>query len=256
MKTTRKIIQINEELCDGCGQCVPSCTEGAIQVIDGKAKLVMDKYCDGLGACLGECPQGALTIIEREADDFDEEAVEAYLKTEEKVVKNQELLNIQPVQACGCPSSQIQSFGIPSSGEKVKGIEKRPGKVSELGHWPIQIRLVPANAPFLKKAHLLITADCTAVAYPNLHQDFLQGKVVMMGCPKFDPQNEYIQKFEDIFRTADIKSITVLAMEVPCCQGLPFIVEKGLQLSGKHIPVEKVIISARGEILGRERMAA
>jgi len=256
MKTTRKIIQIDEELCDGCGQCVPSCAEGAIQIIDGKAKLVADKYCDGLGACLGECPQGALTIIERDADDFDEEAVEAYLNVKDQETKNQELPNIQPGQACGCPSSQIQSFGIPSSAEKGKGIENRADNVSELRHWPIQIRLVPANAPFLKNAHLLITADCTAIAYPNFHQDFLQGKVVMMGCPKFDQPNEYIQKFADIFRTADIKGITVLAMEVPCCQGLPFIVEKGLQLAGRQVPVEKVIISARGEILSRERMAA
>jgi Fe-S-cluster-containing hydrogenase component 2 len=253
MKTTRKIIQINEELCDGCGQCVPSCAEGAIQVVDGKAKLVADSYCDGLGACLGECPQGALTIIEREADDFDEEAVEAYLNTKDQETKNQELPNIQPVQAFGCPSSQARSFGAPSSGEKGEG---RVDNVSELRHWPIQIRLVPAEAPFLKNAHLLITADCTAVAYPNFHQDLLQGKVVMMGCPKFDPQNEYVQKFADIFRIADIKGITVLAMEVPCCQGLPFIVEKALEVAGKQIPVEKVIISSRGEILSRERMAA
>ena len=248
MKTTRKIIQINEELCDGCGQCVPSCAEWAIQVVDGKAKLVADRYCDGLGACLGECPQGALTIIEREADDFDEEAVEAYLDDKDQETKNQELPNIQTLQACGCPSSQVRSFGASSSEKKSKGIEGRADNVSELRHWPIQIRLVPVKASFLKNAHLLITADCTAVAYPNFHQDLLQGKVVMMGCPKFDPQNEYIRKFTDIFRTADIKGITVLTMEVPCCQGLPFIVEKALEVAGKKIPVEKVIISARGEI--------
>lgn len=256
MKTNRKIIQINEELCDGCGQCVPSCAEGAIQVIDGKAKLVADKYCDGLGACLGECPQGALTIIEREADDFDEEAVEAYLNVKDQEANHQELENIQPVLACGCPSSQVQNFGKPSSGEKGEGIENRANNMSELRHWPVQIRLVPANAPFLKNAHLLITADCTAVAYPTFHQDLLPDKVVMMGCPKFDPHSDYIQKFADIFRTADIKGITVLIMEVPCCQGLPFLVEKGLELAGKQLPVEKVIISARGEILSRERMAA
>jgi Fe-S-cluster-containing hydrogenase component 2 len=256
MKTTRKIIQINEERCDGCGLCVPSCAEGAIQVIDGKAKLVADKYCDGLGACLGECPQGALTIIEREADDFDEEAVEAYLDTKEVETKNQELENLQTVLPCRCPSSQVQSFGKPSSADKGKNIENRAQPVSELRHWPVQIRLIPNNAPFLKNAHLLISADCTAVAYPNFHQDFLPEKVVMMGCPKFDPNNDYIKKFADIFRTADIKAVTVLIMQVPCCQGLPFIVDKGLQLAGKQIPVEKVIINERGEIVSREKMAA
>lgn len=251
MKTARKIIRIDEDLCDGCGQCVPSCAEGAIQVIDGKAKLIADRYCDGLGACLGECPQGALTIIEREADEFDEEAVEAYLNE-----KDREPRDDQPVQACGCPSSQVRSFEAPPAGQRGEGTGRRGDNASELRQWPVQIRLVPPGAPFLKNASLLITADCTAVAYPNLHRDFLPGRVIMMGCPKFDSREEYIQKLADIFGTADIQDITVLVMEVPCCQGLPFIVEKALERSGKQVPVEKVVIGPQGEILGREKRAA
>ena len=253
MKTIRKIIQIDEELCDGCGQCVPSCAEGAIQVIEGKAKLVGDRYCDGLGACLGDCPRGALTIIEREADEFDEEAVEAYLNAQAGALDDQNNLILQPTLPCGCPSSQVQQFEAPLAGVQNQGMEKKGNSVSALSHWPVQIRLVPANAPFLKDAHLLVTADCTAVAYPDLHQDFLPNKIIMMGCPKFDSQNEYIQKFADIFRTASIKGVTILIMDVPCCQGLPFMVEKGRQLSGKQLPVEKVIINSRGEIIGREK---
>jgi NAD-dependent dihydropyrimidine dehydrogenase PreA subunit len=250
MKNTRKIIQIDEDLCDGCGQCVPSCAEGAIRIIDGKAKLVADKYCDGLGACLGECPQGALTIIEREAEEFDEEAVEVYLNAREK-----EGPEDQTIPAGQCPSLQIRNFQILGPGNKEEEREKGD-HASELRHWPIQIRLIPPSAPFLKKARLLITADCTAIAVPNFHRDFLPGKVVMMGCPKFDPQNEFVQKFAEIFRTADIKDITILVMEVPCCQGLPFAVEKGLQQAGKKIPLEKIVISSQGEIVGREKLAA
>lgn len=248
MKTTRKIIQIDENLCDGCGQCVPSCAEGAIQLIEGKAKLLADRYCDGLGACLGECPQGALTIIEREADEFDEEAVEARLSMQQS--------EEPAAQACQCPSSQVRSFEAPRPGKAREALEKGEGHVSELRHWPVQIRLVPPHAPFLKNAHLLITADCTAVACPNFHRDFLRDRAIMMGCPKFDSQNEYIQKFADIFSNADIKDVTVLVMEVPCCQGLPYMVEKGLQMSGKQIPVEKVIVNSRGAIVNREKMAA
>jgi Fe-S-cluster-containing hydrogenase component 2 len=251
MKVTRKIIQINEDLCDGCGQCVPSCAEGALQLVDGKAKLVSEVYCDGLGACLGECPTGALQIMEREADDFDEHAVEEHLSS----MAEEEGPHVIPV-ASGCPSSQIKSFHEvrphAASGEAV--VEGRVE--STLTHWPVQVRLVPPSAPFLKGAHLLVVADCVPVAYPNFHQDFLKGKVVMVGCPKFDDVQGYIQKFTEIFKGAGIKSVTVLVMEVPCCQSLPIIVEKGMEKSGEKIPVEKVVISAQGEVLGRERLAA
>ena len=250
MKVMRKIIEIDEELCDGCGECVPSCAEGAIEVVDGKARVVAEKYCDGLGACMGDCPNGALKIVEREAEDFDEEAVELYLK--EKEPKPVEV----PV-ACGCPSSQVQSFIPTSPGEEtVAAVSKQTGTASALAHWPVQINLVPPNAPFLKGADLLIAADCVPVAYPHFHQDFLKGKVVMVGCPKFDDVEGYIRKFTDIFKTADIKSITTVVMEVPCCSGLPVILQRAMDAAGKRIPTEQVVISTRGKILQREKLAA
>ena len=251
MKVMRKIIEIDEELCDGCGECVPSCAEGAIEVVDGKARVVAEKYCDGLGACMGDCPNGALKIVEREAEDFDEEAVELYLKEKEQ----------KPVEvpmACGCPSTQVQTFIPTSPGrETVAGDSKQAARTaSALEHWPVQIHLVPPIAPFLKGADLLIAADCVPVAYPNFHQDFLKKKVVMVGCPKFDDVEEYIRKFTDIFKTADIKSITSVVMEVPCCSGLPVILQRAMDAAGKKIPMEQVVISTRGEILKREKRAA
>jgi len=251
MKVKRKIIEIDEELCDGCGQCVPACAEGAVQVVNGKAKLVSDKYCDGLGACLGECPNGAITMVDREAEEFDEEAVEEYLSS-----KAHEGISEEATLACGCPSTQVESF-IPSvSCQDANEPAVQASTTSALSHWPVQIRLVPASAPFLKGADLLVAADCTSVAYPNFHHDFLKGKVVMVGCPKFDDVEEYIQKFADIFTVADIKSITVVVMEVPCCSALPIIVRQGMEAAGKRIPLEEVMISTRGKILKQERLAA
>ena len=250
MEVTRKIIKIDEELCDGCGVCVPSCAEGALQVIDGKAKIIADKFCDGLGACLGECPQGALEVIEREADDFDEEAVEAHLAQTKKT----EEAKGEPMLACGCPSAGIQSFmpGGPCQGE-VSGLDESPVEESALAHWPVQITLVPPTAPFLKGADLLVLADCVPVAFPSLHRDFLKGKAVMMGCPKLDNVEPYIEKFAQIFQLAGLKSITSVIMEVPCCAGLPLVVKKGLEKSGAQIPLEEVVISTRGKILKRIR---
>lgn len=244
MKVKRKVIQIDEEKCDGCGQCVPSCAEGAIQIIDGKAKLVAEKYCDGLGACLGTCPNDALKVLERDVDEFDEKAVEEHLKTKEPLPES---------MPCGCPSAQIQTFAPHTERPEPASI---PTHESALTHWPVQIRLVPPKAPFLNGADLLVAADCTPIAYPNFHADFLKGKAVMVGCPKFDDVEAYVQKFSEIFKTGDVKSVTVVVMEVPCCQGLPFIVRKGLELAGKKIPFEKVIISSQGEILKRENLAA
>ncbi len=245
MKIIRKIIQINDELCDGCGQCVPKCAEGALKIVDGKARIVSDNLCDGLGACLGECPNGALTIIEREADDFDVHAVEQHLAAQQT---NNDKTPIPP--ACGCPSQQIQTFissSLPSG-----DMDKQPSvPVSGLSHWPIQIRLVPADAGFLKNAHLLVLADCAAVAYPRLHQELLAGKAVMMGCPKFDDTNAYIQKFKEVFAIAHIQSITIVYMEVPCCSGLPWIVKKALESNRLPIPLTEIIVSAQGEILSK-----
>ena len=251
MKVNRKIIQIDEMLCDGYGQCVPSCAEGALEIVDGKAKLVAEVYCDGLGACLGECPTGALTVVEREAEEFDEEAVEEYLREKATEASAQE-----ETMACGCPSTQIQAFAPTGSGVAVKESLSRYSQESTLAHWPVQIKLVPPTASFLKGADLLVAADCTPVAYPNFHRDFLKGKAVMVGCPKFDDASEYVEKFADVFRTARIKSVTVAVMEVPCCQGLPMIVQKGMEKSGKKIPMEKAVISPRGDLLSREKLAA
>ena len=251
MKVTRKIIEIDEDRCDGCGQCVPSCAEGAIQIIDGKARLVSEKYCDGLGACLGECPNDALRVVKREADDFDEKAVEEHLKSREE--SHEPLGGTLP---CGCPSAQIQSFAPSISCQEANEPVSYAGAASALAHWPVQIRLVPPRAPFLKGADLLVAADCTPFAYPNFHRDFLKGKVLMVGCPKFDEVEAYIQKFAEIFRAAGIRSITVVVMEVPCCSGLPIIVEKGMEIAGKRIPMEKVVISTRGEVLRRQKRVA
>jgi NAD-dependent dihydropyrimidine dehydrogenase PreA subunit len=244
MKISRKIIEIDEELCDGCGQCVPSCAEGALQIIDGKAKLVAEVYCDGLGACLGECPTGALKIIEREAEDFDEKAVEERLKELEKEGSGADKVL--------CPSAAPRILTTGTSCKTANDPVNQESSASALSHWPVQIRLVPPDAPFLKGADLLVVADCAALSYANMHRDFIAGKAVMMGCPKFDNAREYILKFTDIFNTADIKSITVPVMEVPCCQGLPVIVQKALEQSGKQIPLKKVVISRQGEVISSE----
>jgi len=244
MKVKRKIIRIDEELCDGCGACVPSCAEGAIEVVEGRARVVAEKYCDGLGACLGECPKGALSVEEREAEEFDEEAVEEHLSSQEEEEPGPGIPMAQ-----GCPSARLQTF-VPKPPGEEQAVQQ-----SALSHWPVQIRLVPPTAPFLKGANLLVAADCAPVAYPNFHRDFLRGKVVMIGCPKFDDVQGYVEKFTDIFRSANIKSVTVLDMEVPCCSALPKIVKRGMELAGKGVPLEEVVISARGEILKREKAA-
>jgi NAD-dependent dihydropyrimidine dehydrogenase PreA subunit len=243
MKIKRKIVKIDEEKCDGCGQCVIGCAEGALTVIDGKVKVISENLCDGLGACIGECPQGALQIIERQAEAFDEEAVEAHLES-----STAEEPPTAPRMACGCPSTQIQSFA-PGPATPVRSPSNRVTQPSSLSHWPVQIRLIPPNAPFLKGADLLVLADCVPVAFPGLHQELLQGRVVMIGCPKFDDAQEYVDKFAAIFKTARIKSITVVVMEVPCCSGLPAMVRKGLKAAGAQIPINRLVVSTRGQIL-------
>lgn len=244
MRVNRKIIEIDEERCDGCGNCVIACAEGALKIIDGKARVISDNLCDGLGACMGDCPQGALNIIEREAEEFDESAVENHL--ESRATRAEE----QDAMPCGCPSTQIQSFA-PTGNCQSANIPRtqEPPARSALSHWPVQIRLIPPTAPFLKGADLLVVADCVPVAFPTLHQDFLAGKAVMVGCPKFDDAQEYIDRFAEIFKTAGIKSVTTVVMEVPCCSGLPSIVKKGMEKVGVQVPSKQVTISTRGEVL-------
>jgi ferredoxin len=245
MKINRKIIEIDEEKCDGCGSCIVNCAEGALEIVNGKAKLVADRYCDGLGACLGECPTGALKIVERDAEGFDEKAVEHRLKAESPHSE-------APQMACGCPSANIQVFDKSCSCFNTPA-EMAPTQESALRHWPVQIRLVPPTAPFLRNADLLVAADCTPIAYSNFHRDFLAGKTVLIGCPKFDDAEAYIEKFAQIFTHNSVKNVTVVVMEVPCCSGLPMIVHRGMELSGKEVPMDKIVISARGDILRKEK---
>jgi len=242
MKVIRKIIEINEELCDGCGQCVPDCAEGALQIIDGKIKMLSDRYCDGLGACLEACPKDALKVIEREADEFDEEAVMELLKSRKGKEKK--------AAAATSPGLAKVKFETPCQAANKPRMDLGMAKKTDsaLSHWPVQIRLVPAQAPFLKNADLLVAADCVPVAYPHFHRDFLADRVVMMGCPKFDDVNGYIQKFVEVFEQAKPRSIKLAIMEVPCCAGMRMIVKEALKQAGQDIPMEEVIVGARGEI--------
>ena len=245
MIVTRKIIEIDEELCDGCGNCIIACAEGAIQIVEGKAKVIADKYCDGLGACLGDCPQGALKVIEREADEFDEEAVEELLKQQKE--------DKTAPAACGCPSTALKTFPTATKDHACNCANEAKahpsGGPSALGHWPVKIRLVPAGAPFLKGSDLLIAADCVPVAYPSFHKDFLKDKTVMTGCPKFDDADGYVDKLAQVFAESGIKSITTVIMEVPCCSGMPTIIKKALEKSGADLPFTEIVISAQGNII-------
>lgn len=256
MKVVRKIIQIDEDLCDGCGNCVPACAEGALEIIDGKARVIADIYCDGLGACLGECPTGALEIVERTADEFDEHAVEKMLAAKKKKEARAKPAHTVMPMAGGCPGARMMASFEAASEPAPAAPAAGPAEESALRHWPVQIMLVPPTAPFLKGADLLVLADCVPVAFPTLHRDFLRGKAVMMGCPKFDDAQAYIDKFAQIARLSGIRSITAVVMEVPCCSALPEIVKRGLAAAKAEIPMEEVVISVRGKILERRRVNA
>ena len=238
---TRKIVKIDEAKCNGCGLCIPNCAEGALQIVDGKAKLMSDKFCDGLGACLGHCPEDAITVIDREAVEFDEKAVEVHLHKQKEAQPKPEP-KPQPVFT-GCPSSRAMHFKIPET--QTEAVSNTPS-VSMLSQWPVQLKLVPVNAPYFQDADLLIAADCVPFAYPNFHQDFLKGKAVVVGCPKLDDVQYYKEKLTEIFKTNSIKSITVPYMEVPCCFGLVKVTEDAIAASGKNIPLKKVKIGIRG----------
>lgn len=263
----REVVLIDEEKCDGCGLCVPACEEGAIRIIDGKARLVADNLCDGMGACLGHCPQGAITIEHREADAFDEDAVEVHLKREPE--KRQPAahhqggcpgssfrMNVmsQPSHGGDCPSSQFARFG--GSQPPDTAASPRASQPSELMHWPVKLRLLPPHAPVLKGAKLLLAADCAPFAHADFHAELLAGHAVVIGCPKFDDLSGYLDKMVEMIRLNDLSEIAVVHMEVPCCTGLLHLALKARELSGKEVPIVDVVVSTRGDILRNQELSA
>jgi len=276
----RKIIKIDEQKCNGCGLCIPNCPEGALQIIDEKARLISDLFCDGLGACLGHCPEGAISVEEREAEDYDEKKVMKNIVKQGKNVIKAHLEHLQdhhqhqyfkeaieflkekkidvPLKQkvphtagahehgfSSCPSSQVMDL----TKEKTN-VEKGPAAngVSELRQWPVQIKLVPPSAPYFQGADLLIAADCVPFAYAGFHSQLLRGKILLVGCPKLDDAQFYTDKLGEIFKQNNIKSITCVHMEVPCCFGLLQIIKEALKFSGKDIPYKEVTIGIKGEL--------
>ena len=251
----RKIIVIDEEKCNGCGQCVTGCAEGAIQLVDGKAKLVSEVYCDGLGACIGECPVGALTLEEKEAPEYDQAAVDKHLATIGRAPHAAgHAVPAAPATPVfqGCPGSMART--LPSGGRNAAA-PACPGAAplaaptqSQLGNWPLQLSLMPIHAPYLERASLLMAADCTAFAYPDFHRHFVKGKVAIIGCPKLDDAAAYREKLARIIQTNHIEFIHVVYMEVPCCGGLVRLVQQAVADSGHKVPVKLTKIGIGGEI--------
>jgi Pyruvate/2-oxoacid:ferredoxin oxidoreductase delta subunit len=249
----RKIVEIDEERCNGCGECIPSCAEGAIQLIEGKARLVKDIYCDGLGACLGTCPQDAITVTEREAEEFDEEAAMEHVRTLErqKEVKARQA-HAQDVHG-GCPGAALMDF---AAGQAESAGTEGVDTPSALRQWPVQLMLIPPGAPFLDGTDVLLAADCVPFAYAGFHGKLLAGKKLLVGCPKLDDASFYADKLAEILRQSDIRSLTIAHMEVPCCYGLVALAKRALAQSGKSIPVEDVTIAVQGEVLSRQSLNA
>ena len=235
MQPVRKIIKIDEEKCTGCGVCIPNCVEGALQIVDGKARLVKDVYCDGLGACIGECPEGAITLVEREAEAFDEEAAKKY--AQQVTEKEAEVPFV-------CPGVMVKNIQPKPTAMDHAPSESSP---SQLTNWPVQLNLVPPAAPYFQHADLLVVADCVPFAVADFHSKFLRGRIAVVGCPKFDDVGGYVEKLAEIFKRASINSLTVVRMEVPCCSGLVRIVQSAMAASGKDIPFKAITLSIRGE---------
>ncbi len=261
-RVLRKIVKIDEEKCNGCGACVPACAEGALQIIDGKARLIRDIYCDGLGACLGECPEGAITIEERKAEEFSEEAVKHRQNENEHLhVKR----HVEDKLPCGCSGATVTQFAphevkeeLPCgcSGATVTQFARHEAEVapkeevchhSMLGHWPVQLTLVPPGALFLQGADLVLAADCVPFAYAGFHHDFLKEHALLVACPKLDDFQAHLAKLAEILRRSDVKSLTVVHMEVPCCSGLVHMAKQAIRLSAKDIPLKEVTIGIKGD---------
>jgi len=261
-KTVRNVIHIDEEKCDGCGQCAIACAEGAIEIVDGKARLVSERYCDGLGACIGECPQDAIRIEQREVDDYDVQATREHLQRigRDPTAAHDPDAEHGPAQdelPCGCPGSAARSFtaaaaqtACPGSAARTLAPSAEQGRTvqpSALGQWPVQLTLVPPTAPYFQGADLLVTADCVPYAYASYHADLLSGKAVVVACPKLDNAEAHLAKLAAILSASDVQSITVAIMEVPCCGGLVHMVKRALSDSGKDIPLEIITIGVRGD---------
>jgi len=281
----RKIIKIIEDKCTGCGLCIPNCPEGALQIIDGKVRLISDLFCDGLGACIGHCPEGAIVIEEREAEKYDEAKVMENIVKQGKNVIKAHLLHLKGHNEQGylreameflkkkgvgiprldeghgsprgeaaghghaCPGSMMMDFTKDKKPAPNETGTARKGGPSQLRQWPVQITLVPPFAPYFDDADLLIAADCVPFAYADFHQDFLKGKTVLVGCPKLDDIEFYKEKFTQILKLHDLKSVTYAHMEVPCCSGLIGVINKAIEESGKKVPFKEVVISIKGERL-------
>ncbi len=270
MKSKRKVIKIDEEKCTGCGLCIPNCPEGALQVIDGKARLISDLFCDGLGACVGTCPEGALTVEKREVEPYDERRVmanivrggtntiaahlkhlrehgaEGYYQEALAYLREHNIPIPEEKEAplpCGCPGSQVRVLK-PAPGAAAS----EPVVESRLSNWPVQLTLVPVAAPYFKDADLLIAADCCGFASPDFHQRFLAGKVLLVGCPKLDDADFYQEKLTNIFKNNSIRSVTCVHMEVPCCYGLVSVVRQAIKGSGKDIPFQEITLGIDGRI--------
>ncbi len=251
-KVKRKIIKIDEDLCTGCGHCVVACAEGALKITDGKARVVNDVFCDGLGACIGECPEGALEIIEREALEFDEEAVENHLeslKQNEIIIEtHEEHLLTEDRLPCGCPSAQTMVF------DDVKGEIDTLGKISSaLRQWPVQMHLISPIAPYYQGADVLLSADCVAYSYGDFHRDLLKHKSIAIACPKLDHGRDiYIEKIKSLIDDAKINTLTVATMEVPCCSGLLALTQEATKRASRKVPIKYIVISLQGDILKEE----
>jgi ferredoxin len=261
MRRTRPVIEINEDLCTGCGDCVQACAEGALAIVDGKAKLVGEIYCDGLGACLSGCPTGALKVVEREVEEFDEQAVHEHLKSFDKMAAVKEISRARSPAAqtpaaplaCGCPGTMVRTIEPCECGGDAEDDERRP-VASELRQWPIKLSLLGPSAPFLKGSDLVLLADCAGVSLPDLHRKVLRGHAVVIGCPKLDDLEAHVERLAQIIAGARPRSLTVVHMQVPCCRGFVWAAEKALALAKVSIPLRRIEVSASGQVVAEEEL--